>query len=39
MSGTVAEDALPPCGGQPQGIEPGYPQGEMPVVTMEPAGS
>jgi hypothetical protein len=39
MSGTVAEDALPPCGGQPLGVEPGYPQGEMPVLTMEPAGS
>jgi hypothetical protein len=39
VSGTVAEDALPPCGGQAQGIEPGYPQGEMPVFTMEPAGS
>jgi hypothetical protein len=36
-SGTVADDALPPCGGQPRGIEPGLPQGEEPIVTMEPA--
>jgi hypothetical protein len=35
-SGTVAEDALPACGGQPRGIEPGLPQGEQPVFTMEP---
>ena len=25
-SGTVAEDALPACAGQPRGIEPGLPQ-------------
>jgi len=36
-SGTVAEDALPVCGGQPQGIEPGFPQGEGPDFTMGPA--
>ncbi len=36
-SGTVAEDALPACAGQPRGIEPGLPQGEGPVFTMEPA--
>ncbi len=36
-SGTVAEDALPACAGQPRGIEPGLPQGEEPVFTMEPA--
>jgi hypothetical protein len=34
-SGTVGEDALPACGGQPRGIEPGLPQGEEPVFTME----
>ncbi len=36
-TGTVAENALPPCGGQPVGVEPGLPQGEEPVFTMEPA--
>jgi hypothetical protein len=35
--GTVAEDALPACGGQPRGIEPGLPQGQEPVFTVEPA--
>ena len=29
-NGTVAEDALPACGGHPRGIEPGLPQGEVP---------
>jgi hypothetical protein len=36
-TGTVAEEALPQCGGRPRGIEPGVPQGEAPVITMEPA--
>ena len=36
-SGTVAEDALPACGGQPRGIEPGLPQGEEPVFTLDPS--
>jgi hypothetical protein len=35
-SGTLAEDTLPACGGQPRGIEPGLPQGEEPEFTMEP---
>jgi hypothetical protein len=35
-SGTVAEDTLPACGGQPRGIEPGLPQGEEPMFTLEP---
>jgi hypothetical protein len=38
-SGTVANDALPPCDGEPRGIEPGVPQGDVPEVTTEPAGS
>ena len=37
--GTLAGDALPPCGGQPRGIEPGTPQGQEPVFTMEPGSS
>lgn len=35
-SGTVAEAALPACGGAPMGIEPGLPQGVTLTVTPLP---
>jgi hypothetical protein len=36
-TGTLAEDGLPACAGEPRGLDPGVPQGEAPEITMDPA--